>query len=190
MVMFRNSSDKKAQLKGGQPFVLYWQKEGGTDYYPLAQWEGKDMVFKEEVSREDVVQFKFDISQQTDVTSASVRNQPLLYRVGNGQWSRLGQRKGHAYYLAGGHLDNAIRGVRELVDRSHSGLISFSLRMDVVNKADVWISQREHTGSIRVSESEHDRANLVAVRHGDAFDDALGQTSVFSKHTRDLAVSD
>lgn len=188
MVMFRDSSNKKRQLKGGQPFLLYWQKEGGTDFYPLALREGKDMIFKEEISRNDIVQFMFDLGQQDDVTSMSASHRPLLYRVGGGGWSWPSQRKGTHYYLASAGSGNDMRRVRKLVEYPDG--VHFALQMNIDYKGDAWISWLEHTDSIRMQVSD-DRAYLVAVRHGDAFDDALGETSTFSKRTQeDLIDSD
>ncbi|RPK78452.1 hypothetical protein [Streptomyces sp. ADI98-10] len=203
MVMYKDSSNKNHQLKGGQPFILYWRGEDASSCFPLAlPGGGKDMIPGDEVSRDEVVQFKFDIDEQRDVTPANVERKSLLYRVGSdAPWKQpmIETRRdadGHfTDFLCGEearmHSDDAERAIPgHAIRRLDDYQIVFRLSLEAGDpQVGSWISARKKDGSIQVE--GHTEASLFAVRHGDAFDDALGETQTFSKRTwEDLASSD
>ncbi|WP_326734033.1 hypothetical protein [Streptomyces sp. NBC_01022] len=196
MVMYKDSGNKSRQLKGGQPFVLYWQEGGTTSCFPFSlPDEGKDMIPGDEVSRDDVVQFKFDIDEQRDVKPENVEGKSLLYRVGSdARWKQpMVQRRrdadGHfTHFLCGEEAflrtdaEETIPGhaVRRLDD--FEGMFQLLLEADDPGIGK-WVSAEKKDGSIQVT--QFGGAQLFAVRHGDAFDDALGETQTFSKRTWD-----
>lgn len=168
--------DNKAKRLGGQmPFILYWHKRDGDRFYPVGLWEGKDFSPKESVSRDDVVQLKFDA--EGDLDALSLLDASLFFRVGSGAWSRPVQRKGKYHYLAANGSSNSMRQVKSA--KIYDEEIRFALRMDIAGAGDSWIADEEYTGSIRMRDTEARRAYLVAVRHGTAFDDPFGDVLTF-----------
>ncbi|UNO43443.1 hypothetical protein [Streptomyces sp. MST-110588] len=178
-IHFKDRDNKPKRLGGQMPFILYWHKRGGDRFYPVGRWENKDFSPKDSISRNDVVQFKFDAEGDIDesLTGWFGEGPPLLFRVGSGAWSRPVQRKGNYHYFSATGSSNSMRRVKQI--KVYDEEIRFALRMDIAGAGDSWIADEEYTGSIRMRDTTERRAYLVAVRHGITFDDPFGNAQTF-----------
>ncbi|XKK39730.1 hypothetical protein HFP72_02295 [Nocardiopsis sp. ARC36] len=168
---------RKETLKGGTPFVLYWNRSDMGIFYPVGLLGGTggdkhDFNYKDGVSPDSVLQFRFDTAED-ELTETKLEDTNLQFRRGRtGSWERAVQRKGNDYYIAAQGSDNSMVGIQEA--KVYDDQIRFALRMDIAGKGDSWISADDNTGSIRMRDDSNRRAHLVALRRGDSADDATG----------------
>ncbi|MEV7423419.1 hypothetical protein [Streptomyces sp. NPDC091212] len=181
-IHYNGPGGKKQPLRGGMAFVLYWENgDDGRKMHPVGLI-GKDMSPKAGAPS-GLVQFRFSTTA-TELDTYALRTSQLQWRPGNGHWQSLYLRKGKDYYLAtdGDWKMPAIKDAA--ITSAH---IAFRLRMDIAGKGDMWISDDQNTGSIRMRDTEDASARLVAVRRGpdDAPDDPFGTEQNFPVYTLD-----
>ncbi|MFD9871576.1 hypothetical protein ACFXI8_00395 [Streptomyces niveus] len=177
IIHYKDLSGNKLPLRGRMAFVLYWENQAaGRKFCPVGI-DGKDMSPSQGGSRYDLVQFRFDTDAAELDEAALLNSGGLQWRVRDGEWKTPHLRKGSDYFFAT-EGDWAMPGIRQAVVGDEG--LTFRLRMDIRNKGDMWISDDQNNGSIRMRDSENDRAALVAVRMGpDTPDDAFGTAQAF-----------
>lgn len=179
MVNFRGPDNALHQLKGGQPFVLYWQQRNDTWLYPLGLWSGKDMMPKESISRDEVLVFRIDGNDTENLYASNIPGRGLRYHWGSRGWEKPVQRKGQQHYFAHTGSSNSMTSIQNASEANNA--IRLALRMNISGAGDSWISDEQNTGSIRMQDNSSRASGLVAVRYGTGFDDALGSEQVLQK---------
>lgn len=186
---FRGPNNVKSPLLGYQPFIMYWNPRNSNDFYPVGLWENTDLSPKSQVSKSEVLVFRFKTKSGERLTAADLSppgglpEKPAIpfeldwYTCTS--WERPCQRKGQNYYIAAGTSNMPMRGVRTC--NVYADGIRFALRMDIAGKGDAWISDEDNTGSIRMQNPTERRAYLVAVRYGT--NDPFGSQTTFRKRT-------
>ncbi|WP_329203354.1 hypothetical protein [Streptomyces sp. NBC_01435] len=135
-----------------------------------------------------LLQFRFDTDAAELDANALQYGGGLQWRQRGGHWTTRGLRKGQDSYFAT-QGDWSMGGIRQAVVTDQG--MSFRLRMGIRGKGDMWISDDQNTGSIRMRDSENDRARLVAVRRGpdESLDDPFGTEQNFPVYTFDELVN-
>jgi hypothetical protein len=177
---------------GYQPFILYWNPKDSRDFYPVGLWNNTDMSPKSEVSKSEVLVFRFKTKDGQHLNAADLSplggsaTRPAIpfewVKGTSTSWQLPSQRKGNDYYLAAvqsGSNQWSMRGVRTC--NGYADGIRFALWMDIEGKGDSWISDQDNTGSIRMQATTERRAYLVAVRYGT--NDPFGSQTTFRKRT-------
>jgi hypothetical protein len=178
---YRGPDMRKHPLLGEQTFLLYWNKRGGGDFSPVGIWNNTDMSPKDQAKRADLLEFRFRTKAGQHLAASDLKNDglnpgpPLEWRHNGGAWLRPSQRKGSEYYISVDPpnitSESDYSGGRNLMLGIQSCFVCnegmrFALRMNIRSTIDAWISDEEHTGSIRMQDVQDRRAYLVAVRFG------------------------
>lgn len=113
-----------------------------------------------------LVQFRFDTAAAQLDADALKRSGGLQWRLGHDDWRTPYMRRGGDYYFAP-QGDWRMRGINQAAvdDRG----MTFRLRMSIEGKGDCWISVDHATGSIRMRDSDNDRARLAVHAEAKSF---------------------
>ncbi|WP_280249631.1 hypothetical protein [Nocardia abscessus] len=181
---FRHRTVKRP-IKGGMRFLLYWNPRSSDWFYPVGIESHYDFSPKDEVSRDDVLEFLFDPRDDDKwdqyLTAGDIENSILFCGRRRDSWRNPAQRKGQDYYI-NMHVgaDNGMVGIDDCL--IYEDAIRFALRMDIRYRDDSWISDETNTGSIRMQDKTDRRAYMVAVHYGDDWD-PFGSETVFRKRS-------
>jgi hypothetical protein len=156
---------QRSDLKNGQPFICYIERRNANSEFYAVGLEGKDFGYVTTFGEEAVV-FAFyndSISVGGSLKDDEWQNTRLCRAVRTNQgydYVSTGQRKGNDYYWAN-DFEWRFQGIDNFATSTDKG---YRLRMNIANKGDAWISDDENTGSIRMRDSENDRAILYFVK--------------------------
>ena len=173
----------RTDLKNGQPFVCYIERnKTGRNFYAVGV-EGKDFGY---VTKDAVVFAFYNDSIPIDAPLddskwGSTRLCRAVRRVGGFDYSSTGQRKGQEYYWAH-DFEWRFQGIKAFdYNASDKG---YRVRPDIANKGDAWISEDEVTGSIRMRDNESSRAILYFVTFTDNYENPLNFGNNYSTYTK------
>ncbi|WP_406265547.1 hypothetical protein OH799_18505 [Nocardia sp. NBC_00881] len=93
-LQFRHRNVKRP-LKGGQRFLLYWNPQGNSWFYPMGVESHLDFSPKDEVARADVLEFMFDPGSDKwdqNLTAGDIKGSILFCGRRRDEWRNPAQR--------------------------------------------------------------------------------------------------
>ncbi|KAF9565963.1 hypothetical protein EC968_003993 [Mortierella alpina] len=157
----------RSDLKNGQPFICYIERQNANREYYAVGLEGKDFGYVSTYGEEAVVFAFYKDSTPVGGPLGDWPNTRLCRAVKTSQgydYVSTGQRKGTDYYWAN-DFEWRFQGITDFATSSSDK--GYRLRMNIANKGDAWISDDENTGSIRMRDNSDDRAILYFVTFSD-----------------------
>lgn len=159
--MIKKIGGGRTVLKNGQDFICYIERySDNRKFYPVSVYE-RDMGYGGNVV--PIAIYNDNYEYLAPLTSEMIKDAELVCEHYD-QWAITGERKGNKWYWSKNWLHEKFEGFKQIVKGSDNG---YRCRMKIRVAGDAWISEEEVTGSIRMIDSENDRAIMYFVTFTD-----------------------